>query len=247
MDVKLGRLPAKVDNRNLLFATYFQLPTVPEYQNWATKCTKDYGMMANDKLGDCTCAAMGHAIQAWSANVSEEHTLSDQDIISAYEAITGYNPADPSTDRGAVELNVLNYWRTTGISGHKISAYTSINPENITHVKAGIYLFGGIYIGISLPYSAQTQTTWSVPWYGKIGDGLPGSWGGHAVYVVAYDAKSVWCITWGQLKRMTWRFFTAYCEEAYALISPDWFNGEGKDPNGFDLTALQSDINEITA
>ena len=42
----------------------------------------------------------------------------------------------PDTDRGAVELDVLRYWRKTGIGGTKIDAFMALEPKNHLHVQA---------------------------------------------------------------------------------------------------------------
>jgi hypothetical protein len=106
---KLGKKPAHHDPRTLQMANYLEvLPTIPPAQDWTAKATPNWGMMLNDKLGDCTCAAIGHFIQAWTANAGpHEIVLPDQTILKTYEAVTGYNPKDPSTDRGAGEVGVL--------------------------------------------------------------------------------------------------------------------------------------------
>ncbi len=243
---KLGKKPARHDTRTLQMANYLGLPQIPAARDWTEKAAAHWGMMLNDKLGDCTCAAMGHITQAWTANAGpKEVTVSDQAVLAAYEAVSGYDPQRPDTDRGAVELDVLKYWRKTGVGGHKIDAFVALEPRNHTHVQAAVELFGGAYIGLALPVSAQRQHVWSVPPGGANGIGAPGSWGGHAVVVEAYDAHGLTCITWGQKKRMTWSFWDAYCDEAYAPLSQLWA-GKKPAPNGFDLAALRADLEEIT-
>ncbi len=154
-------------------------------------------MMENDTVGDCTCAAAGHLVECWSANASAIIVPSDSQIIAAYSAITGFDPATGYDDNGANELDVLNYWRQTGIAGRKIGAYAALEPGNHDHVMDVVYLFGGCYIGLALPVSAQAQDIWSVPPGGAIGQGAAGSWGGHAVPIVAYDSGGLTCVTWG--------------------------------------------------
>ena len=78
-----------------------------------------------------------------------------------------------------------------------------------------------------------------------MGNGAPGSWGGHAVIIGAYDNNTLTCITWGAPKKMTWSFWDAYCDEAYALLSPDWATGQKAAPSGFDLAALQADLKQV--
>jgi hypothetical protein len=99
------------------------------------------------------------------------------------------------------------------------------------------------YIGLGLPISAQAQVIWDKP-ASMHGDGAKNSWGGHCVIVVGYDAKYVYAVTWGEIKKMTWAFWLAYCDESYAVISPDFFIGE-KTPAGFDLATLRQDLAAI--
>jgi hypothetical protein len=245
--VKLGKLAPRHDARTLQFANYIdadKLPVLPAKYDWSNKIKK-WGMMKNDTLGDCTCAAAGHLIMEWTADTGVMVTPTDNDIVKAYSAITGYDPKTGKNDNGAVETDVLNFWRQSGIAGHKIFAYAGLEPKNHNHVQEAVYLFAGCYIGLSLPVSAQTQKVWSVPPGGATGKGAPGSWGGHAVPVVAYNTTGVTVVTWGALKRMTWGFWDAYCEESYAIISPDFIK-KGTTPLGFDLAALQVDLKDIT-
>jgi hypothetical protein len=243
--MKLGKKPARHDPRTLQMANYLELPAIPAKQDWTQKATSNWGMMLNDQLGDCTCAAIGHIIQAWTSNAGpKEITVADQAILKAYEVVGGYQPGKPDTDRGAVELDVLRYWRKTGVDGHKIDAFVALEPKNHAHVQAAVDLFGGAYIGVALPISAQKQHVWSVPPGGPNGTGAPGSWGGHAVVVEAYDSHGLTCITWGQKKRMTWSFWDAYCDEAYATLSELWA-GKKPAPSGFDLAALKADLKEV--
>ena len=247
--MKLGRKPARFDPRTLRLAKYLTgaLPPIPPAYQWSAKVPPPWGMMENDRLGDCTCAAAGHAIQTWTANSTTETTPPDSAIEAAYEDVGGYVPGQPNTDNGCCEIDVLNYWRKTGIGGHNIGAYVSIDPQNLAHVQAACVLFGGLYIGVALPLTAQTQDVWDVtdPFVPLQGDAAPGSWGGHAVFVPDYDAAGMTCVTWGALKRMTAAWWLAYCEECYAIISPDFLN-QGISPQGFNLALLQQDLQQVS-
>jgi len=71
---------------------------------------------------------------------------------------------------------------------------------------------------------------------GPLGRGAPGSWGGHAVNVVAYEPQRLTVITWGAKKRMTWTFWDAYCDEAYGILTKDFIDkAKGAPPQGFEL------------
>jgi hypothetical protein len=255
LKLKLGKHPPVHDPRTLLFATYATaaLPAPPPSLDLTTKVKVPWGMMDNAQIGDCTCAAAGHLMMECTANAqSKIFTPSDAQIVAAYSAITGYNPKTGANDNGAQEIDVLNYWRQTGIAGHKIQAYVALEPSNHTHIMDDTWIFGGCYIGLALPKTAQAQTQnhqpWSVTSLRTKGDGAPGSWRGHAVPVVAYDARSFTVVTWGALQTMTWGFWAAYCDEAYAILSPDFLKPKGGQPvtpNGFNLAQLQDDLADL--
>ena len=244
-NMKLGKRAPKRDNKLLMLAKYTAaLPASPASADYSAKITS-LGMMRNADLGDCTCAAIGHIIQSWTANAGIQFIPSDNDILSLYERACGYNPSDPSSDQGGVETDVLNYWRKNPVAGHTLSAYAAVEPGNHADVQDAVWLFGAAYIGVALPISCQSQDVWTVPASGTSGDGMPGSWGGHAVPVVGYNSRGLTCITWGSLKRMTWQFWDTYCDEAYALIGPDWIEKNGVSPSGFDIATLTSDLAAI--
>ncbi len=255
LKLKLGKQPPRHDPRTLLFASYVTaaLPAPPPSLSLTAKVKVPWGMMDNAQIGDCTCAAAGHLMMEWTANAqSKTFAPSDAQIVAAYSAITGYNPKTGANDNGAQEIDVLNYWRQTGIAGHKIQAFVALEPSNHTHVMDGTWIFGGCYIGLALPKTAQAQTQnhqpWSVTPLGTKGDGAPGSWGGHAVPVVAYDSRSLTVVTWGALQTMTWGFWAAYCDEAYAILSPDFLKPKGGQPvtpNGFNMAQLQEDLADL--
>jgi len=248
----LGRQPSRRDPRNLLLARYLDeatvLPTVPAATDYSAKVTA-WGMMENDSLGDCTCAAAGHLTQAWTAETGHETDPPDSAVARFYwetgdpPAATG-QPGGP-TDTGRVETDVLNYWRRHSLGGHRISAYAACDVKRPDLLRAGLYLFGGLYLGLELPLSAQTQHVWDLVGDGRTGPSQPGSWGGHAVAAVAYDAGGLTVVTWGALMRMTWRFAAVYLDEAYAVLAPEWLK-HGRTPDGFNREQLDADLTAVT-
>lgn len=196
--------------------------------------------MLNDDLGDCTIAAVGHGIQILTGAVGKMLTLPDSTILQGYEQWDGYDPNDPSTDQGGVMLDVQNKWRQEGLGGHKILAFGTPDPSNTDHIKRCIILFGGVNIGVQLPVSAQNQNVWDV----VSDDG--GVWGGHDVWVPTFNPTGPVCITWGALKQMTWAFWNKYCDESYAIISPDFLHAN-RTVTGLDLATLEADLTVAVA
>jgi len=245
---KLGRNKSFADPRNLQLQKYIKadLPAAPATADFSGP-VKNWGMMLNDKIGDCTVAACGHQIQQWTANAGTQKTIPDATIQKVYSAVSGYRPGQPDTDQGADPLTVLKYWRKNGIGGDKIGAFAQIDYTNPDSVRQAVWLFGSAYLAIALPISAQKQTVWDVPAGGPVGNGKPGSWGGHAVEIAGFTDQGVVVVTWGQLKLMTWDFLKTYGEEGFAIISEDFLKN-GKTPNnGLDIAALKADLKAVTS
>ncbi len=64
--------------------------------------------------------------------------------------------------------------------------------------------------------------------------------------VAAYDQTGLALVTWGSIKICTWRWWSAYVDEAFAVLSPEWVEDALAAPNGFDLEQLRSDLGAIT-
>ncbi len=201
--------------------------------------------MKNFHIENCTVAAAGHMIMEWTADNKKPIKPTDQHIIKAYADITGFNPKTKEHDEGAACQDVLKHWRKKGIAGHKIMVYAKLKHKNHTHVKQACYLFGGVYAGFLLPKLASPhKPEWRITKAGLKGNGAVGSWGGHAVCIIGYDEEGLICVTWGATKKITWAFWDAYCEEAYAVLSHDFVKKKGS-PSGLDLDTLMKDLKEV--
>ncbi len=242
----LGKLPVRADVRTLSLARYVdraKLPTPPVTFDETTD-VPDWPMYANDRIGDCTIAAAGHMIEAWTA-AGQGHAVevSESSVLAAFDLVKQVDPA--TGEAGAVVLDVLRFWRSSGIAGHRIGAYARVSVHDPELVRSAAWLFGGLYLGLQMPLRAQRQGTWD--WPGSLtGPDAPGSWGGHAVDVVRYDTETLTAVTWGKLQELTWQFLDRYCDEAYCILSVDFLNGNSA-PNGFDLEALKADLALVTA
>jgi hypothetical protein len=245
---KLGKQAARHDKRTLAMANYVSGTLAPPRVSvdYDSKIT-NLGIMLNNQLGDCTAAGVGHLRQAWTANNGNQQIWTDDQIVNIYSLTGGYVVGNALTDSGAVEIDVLNYWRQTGFFGDQITAYMALEPNNSLHIKQAIQLFGGVYGGFALPLSAQNQTVFHITPGGTNGNATPGSWGGHCMVACAYNHIGPIVITWGILKQTTWAWWAAYCDESYALLSSDWAAPGVLAPSGFDLVTLKTDLQLVTA
>jgi hypothetical protein len=239
--VRLGKKNVRIDVRTKRMARYLT-GVLPPFPAEIVPPSITSTMLLNDQYGDCTIASALHFVQVWTKANGAEVVPTDADALAGYEAACGFNPADPNTDQGGVELDVLNYWRASGLGGHKIAAFVALDPLNWDHVRASCFLFGGCYIGVSLPDSCKGKDVWRLDMSGASGDPTPGSYGGHAVPIVGYSAEGPIVITWGEPLQMSWDFHDAYVDESYAPLSTDWAPGGKPAPSGFNLAALQADL-----
>ena len=113
----LGKQPFKHNPNALLFANYKSAAYVPTPLRVDYSCgISDWGMMLNDRLGDCTIAdGPGHATQVWTVNATGRMmTPPDSAIEQGYEFWCDYNPSNPDSDEGGCESDVLEDWRKIG-------------------------------------------------------------------------------------------------------------------------------------
>jgi len=252
MPHKLGRLHRtynpSVPHMSALLAGQ-TLPPPPASVDYTAKMPADLGMMMNDTLGDCTCAAFYHALQVWSFNASGKiDTEVDTDVEKLYVLACGYNPRLGGEGPGGNEQHVLTYLMKKGApmgpngkTRHKIAAFVEVDPRNTDDVKRTIDECGVAYIGFNVPaflmppgapppavWDAQRDNTQSI--------------GGHAVVLAGYDANGARVISWGQYYTMTWAFFAQYVDEVYAIADPTWVEATGKTPAGLSLEELETQM-----
>jgi len=201
-------------------------------------------MYLNDQLGDCTEAMVGHNIQAASTyGDGATATITDNDVLTAYERVSGYRPGHPDTDQGAVLQDVYNDWRKTGVGGHKILAFAEVDVSDLEEVKAAVYVFGSVGLGIVVTQQMEDDFNAGRGW------ARAGGWklGGHAVVVVGYDAEGVWLVTWGSVITMTWAVFAKVVDEAWVGVLPEWINDtSGRTPLDVDLYGLGEVLAALT-
>jgi hypothetical protein len=251
-DLKLGKLPATDDHRDLLFARYVEpakLPTPPaQFGHETLFDPKGWGMLGNDQWGDCAWAGPAHETMLLTREGGNPATFTAEGVLSDYSAGTGFDPnAGPSdanpTDKGSNVRDVLGYRRTTGIvdaagTRHKIDAYVKLDQTSLSEIYQALYLFQAVGIGIRFPNSAMQQFHAGQPW-----DVVPHSpvEGGHYVCCVA-RRDNIDVVTWGALQQMTERFFTEYCDEAWAYVSTENLSSTGQTPEGFNIDQLRADL-----
>lgn len=251
---KLGKKRAQVDRHSfakarLLSDTLTQLGKPPAAsEDWTVQVHKQmgsehWGMMGNDQYGDCTCADSGHQLMLRTANTGTMVQPSTQDVLDLYTGITGFDPNDPSTDRGAVEMLVIRYLEVKGLLGHHVEAAANLNPKNLDHVKWTIQMYGACRIGVGLPTNAEEQFEDGHVWELVPGTGIEG---GHDVPLVKYTPDGLlWCVTWDKLQPLTEEWYLAYVDEAHAELAGDFLLSTGLSPAGYDHQQMVAGLRQV--
>ena len=242
---RFGKHAPKIDYRTLRLANYLtsKLPAPPKAVDILAqvysmlKISKPnpnvlFPMDGNDTLGDCTCAAVAHAVTVYNGMIGKKKIMANNAVVKLYMHLTG------GVDSGCNELDVLNFWQSTGADGEKILAFIKIDAKNHTHIKQAIQLFGGVYLGFQVQENAINDFRAQKPWTpGKLTND------GHAVYAVGYDQTDVTVLTWGNTQKGSWGWWDECVDEAYAILSP-----EAKASNfdkGFNFAQLKADLAEV--
>lgn len=247
---KFGKLAPKTHPNTLKLSKYTgpmtpisPTPVHKVWREWAIK-PGAWQMFGNDLCGDCVFAAMAHMLMLETEHTIGTVTPTLDEIIKAYSAVSGYDPATGANDNGAYISDGLDYWKNVGFAGHKIMGWAQVDHTNIWHVKQAVWIFGGLDIGVQMPQSGMDQFSRGQFWEVVPNDG--GIVGGHSVPLGGYGSQGTNCVTWGQRQGMTWEWFSRYCDEAFVPITEDFINqATHLTPSGFDLKALETDLLSI--
>ena len=241
MNLKLGKLPVKFDERTLRLENFLDVPKLPpltETTDWFAM-TSSFNMGGNDKVGNCVRVGAAHMKQTWTANAGREIITPDKQLVDEYFMLTG------NEDSGLVMLDFLKYWRKTGFSNgeDKIGAFAAIDPRNLTSWRYGNFLFGGIFGGFELPQSAMDQFD-----RGETFEVVQGSdiVGGHCMNGGIATPRLISLGTWAQKHWATLQWIGQYCSEAYVIISLDWFDKDHQAPSGFNWPELKKFLAAVT-
>jgi hypothetical protein len=227
---KTGKQPPKTDNKTVMMADFIDTGVLtPDEFDWDKgRSPFPKNVWGNDDYGNCVFAAEANQMLRFErAETRRTLKLTDDQVIARYKALTGCVSPGDDRDNGFVILDALRDWRAgwdlqfgTHKRQYKISAFGSIDISNSKLLDTCIYLFDGVQLGFDLPLTARAQTHNGVWDYDPNGGSLaqPGSWGGHAVWGVAYSHTGIEIITWGRRVKVTTAFCQNYMDEGWVVI-----------------------------
>lgn len=250
---KLGKKPARPDAVKLKFGAFFKaaaLPVPPPvFGHYGQGGGLKFGMLANDKYGDCVFAGAAHETMVWThrSGGGVPAAFDDAAVLSDYAALTGFRASDAATDQGTDMAEAAAYRQKTGIVDadgrrHTIGPYVALRAGDADQLALATYLMGAVGVGIRFPDSADHQFDGRAPWDVVPHDRVNG---GHYVPCVGRNsAGNFIVVTWGRLHAMTPAFYGMYCDEAIAYVSIEQMKNE-LSPEGFSADQLRHDLAEL--
>jgi hypothetical protein len=242
---RFGKHPPKKDYRTLRLANYLSASIAPPppsydalpgvYKNLkVADPTKLFPMDGNDNYGDCTIAALAHAVTVFRGLISEKKIWAQKSVLKLYFHLSG------GVDSGLNELDVLNYWQSHKAAGDEILAFATIDAKNHTHIQQAVELFGGVYLGFQVQENCIQEFDARKPWVpGKLTND------GHAVFATSYDSTGVTVLTWGNTQKATWAWWDECVDEAYAVLPPEAKKKKFK--AGFNFAQLKADLQAVAS
>ncbi len=232
---RLGKLPAKTSMKSLLLSDFTRQATaeLPPAKTdfWRKRKSFPLRTFGNTKYGCCTRAKQAIAMMRMERiETGKLIEITDEEIIRVYTDMS--NRLYGGGDNGAYETDALSEWRKPDLTFRDkkgnplvIDAFLKIQHSSLEAVKNAVWTAQahGIAVCLNLPraFAAKGLTVWDIPENEPlIGDKMPGTWGGHSMWVNEYNEFGVrHPTTWGLPDIwISWRAFLAYCDEAYLVI-----------------------------
>jgi hypothetical protein len=249
--MKLGKRPARLGAVSFTFRDFFNpaaLPTPPAtFGHYSA--AGSFGVLGNDQYSDCVFAGAAHETMIWTLEGGRpEARFTTADALDDYAAVTGFNPADPTTDIGTDMQVAASYRRKTGIRDainqrHTIDSYVALSVGDVDELVLATWLTGAAGVGLQFPMQSMTQfkagQIWTVP-------AIPKMDGGHYVPCVGRNsAGNLLVVTWGRLQAMTPAYYQRFSDEALAYISLEILNAKNLSPEGFDADGLRAQLAKL--
>lgn len=236
----LGKGPARKNPKGLKLKTYLpRLPVIPERVRWDTMMYQAYerSALGNFYHGVCVTASCAKYVMSCRANESMllQPITTDQVIETAkkHDALEGW-----------FLLDCMKVWKRDGLFGTKVDAFVSVE-KSIELIKAAIWIFGGIKIGLSMPRAWEYRDVWDTS--SKFFDSQyrKGSWGGHDLLLCGFEKDGLIGDTWDKTVLITPPAVLKYMDEGFAFILPEWSDADHVTPSGFDSDLLYAHLAEV--
>ena len=131
-------------------------PKRPLGQRWELKAIHAlHDPLGNDQYGCCVFAAAFKQDVAWLRDAGDKTSAdpTEADCLRLYSRVTGFNPADPSTDKGGDLQALLAYAKHHGLypdGRGKPASWLAVDAAKPAAIRAALDAFGSLYTGCRL-------------------------------------------------------------------------------------------------
>jgi hypothetical protein len=247
MNLKLGR-KEPTTKPSLLFKDIWKAtPSHPVAMDYLDDIG-NWKMLGNDKYGDCVAVAWANSRKFVSSLLGGKEVYPTlDDVLKLYKT---QNPNFPNEDNGMVVQEMLDYIRKNGDPlGNKPIAFAEVDTSDLEEVKAALYIFGSLILGMDVTYANMDDFDTGGVW--KYYRTSPIA-GGHAVLAGGYfgeTARDIEFVTWAEETCMTdacWNHqVNNYSGEAWVVIWPENL-GTKQFVNGIDIKTLAENFKDLT-
>ncbi|MBU2177492.1 MAG: hypothetical protein KJ556_20560, partial [Gammaproteobacteria bacterium] len=210
---------------------------------------KRWEVLGNHQYGVCVAVTWANMRRLVTGTLTQEIYPNLKNVIDLYKT---QNPFFPVQDMGMDIQLMLNHVRKNGDPlGTKPVAFAKLNVRNLEEIKAAIYIFGGIVLGMAVQAGTMNDFYEQKPLdYHPINEG--NITGLHAILAGGYMGESrddVRIVTWGRectLTQICWEKLVAnQYGEAWCVI---WEESLGTEQfvQGIDLAALAKAFKALT-
>ncbi len=212
----LGRLPVKSPETRfpIRFAHEYlaELLPVPPYPIDQTYGITGWGMLGNDRYGDCGEAGIRHIEMSTAAAASQTvPQIADQTAIDEYFAFTG------GQDTGVNLADFLLWLYRKG----RILGFAPVDHTNLASCDSLLALGHGLYCGVSLTDDAERLFAANQPWTTDQGQ-HPNPSLGHCIVKIAADGHGLehW-LTWGASQSATAAWGATCLDEVWLVLTTE--------------------------
>jgi hypothetical protein len=244
--MKRGLLPFKPDTVPLKFGAYLNQNALPQLPSGKfghalrAQPPRPWGMLGNDRYGDCVMVAAAHDQMLWAwATGKRLPEYSDQTIVKQYLKLTG------GKDTGLDMVSTAQWRQSTGLTDSngvvsKIAAFAEVRTT--AEIALAAYIFGLCDVGFALPKNAEEQFVSGEPWSDTSGDPSDG----HCVPCVGRNSSGLLMfVSWGRLQAATDRWIARYFMGGIAYMSKDYMTGEQASPESISWDQLAADLSAL--
>lgn len=243
-------------------AHYLDMATIPpsppsvDYSAPAMSVIRD--VEGNDSVGDCVFAEEAHFVGVVTGNAGQLFSYTTAQTLAAYSAVTGYNPADPSTDQGADPIATMSYFcKNAYADGSTLLGYAEVDASNQAEVQFALSAFGNLKMWVGLPdawinpFPSSNGFVWDVAPADMSQGHCIGSPAYNSPLIVGSNSQGAQVMTWGLIGTVTWTALASLFSDKgggglAVRVTPDWLiKATGKTPSGFAYKDLISDFNSI--